>query len=96
MHMTSIIEQLKTARMTLGIKQSQLGHKLGLPQSHVSKIEHDKTDPRLSTVVDMARVLDQELMLVPRQFISRVTSLLSAEDGTERKWKPDEEEEEHK
>ena len=90
--MISIIEQLKTARLELGMKQSELGKKLGLPQSHVSKIEHGATDPRLSTVTDMARVMDQELMLVPRQLMPHVASLLRGEDDRERRWQPDEEE----
>lgn len=91
--MTFIISQLKTARRMLGMKQSELGHKLGLPQSHVSKIEQGATDLRLSTVTDMARILDQELMLVPRQLVPHVASLLRAETQ-ERKWQPDEKMEE--
>ncbi|NLC24846.1 MAG: helix-turn-helix transcriptional regulator [Oxalobacter sp.] len=89
--MSNITEQLKVARQALGIKQSTLGQKLGLPQSHISKIEQGATDPRLSTVVDMARVLDQELMLVPRQMISHVRSLLNGEREDERRFQPDEE-----
>jgi len=88
---TAIIEQLKAARRALGMKQSELGKKLGLPQSHVSKIEQGATDPRLSTVADMARVMDHELMLVPRQLVPHVTSLLRGEDDRERRWQPDEE-----
>ena len=86
----NIIQQLKIARLTMGIKQSELGAKLGLPQSHISKIEQGATDPRLSTVADMARILDQELMLVPRQLISQITSLLQ-DKKQERRWQPDEE-----
>ena len=86
----AIIQQLKIARQTCGMKQSELGKKLGLPQSHVSKIEQDTTDPRLSTVSDMARILDQELVLIPRQLLPHVTSLLRGETQ-ERRWQPDEE-----
>jgi len=92
--MNIIIEQLKAARQAMGLKQSEVGEKLGLPQSHVSKIEQGGTDPRLSTVSDMARVLDQELVLVPRQLSSRVRSLLQGEEkGHERRWQLDEEDE---
>lgn len=89
--MTSIIAQLKAARREQGMKQSELGKKLGLPQSHVSKIEHGATDPRLSTVTDMARLLDYELMPVPRQLVPHIASLLSGEEKKERRWLPDEE-----
>ena len=46
----------------------RIGRKLGLPQSHISRIEQGLTDPRLSTITDMARLLDQELVLVPPFF----------------------------
>lgn len=88
--MVILIKQLKTARQALGLKQSELGKKLGLPQSHISKIERGATDLRLSTVTDMARILDQELVLVPRHLVPHVTSLLRG--GTqEHRWQPDEE-----
>ena len=89
--MSTIIEQLKTTRQALGMKQSELGKKLGLPQSHVSKIEQGATDLRLSTVANMARVMDQELMLIPRQLVPHIASLLRGEDARERRWQPDEE-----
>ena len=88
--MNDVISQLKAARLEKGLKQADLGKKLGLPQSHVSKIEQGSTDPRLSTVVDMARVLDLEPMLIPRQMASRIRSLLSGEPEPERRWQPDE------
>jgi predicted transcriptional regulator len=61
-----------------------------LPQSHVSKIEQGANDPRLSTVTDMARVLDQEWVLIPRQLVSAVRSLLNGEGAEERRFQPDE------
>ena len=91
--MSQIIEQLKSARQKLGLKQSELGDKLGLPQSHVSKIEQGANDPRLSTVTDMARVLDQELVLIPRQMVAAVRAFLKGEGDEERRFQPDEGEE---
>lgn len=88
--MSSIIEQLKSTRQQQGMKQSELGEKLGLPQSHVSKIEQGANDPRLSTVMDMARVLDQELVLIPRQMVSAVYALLKGEGEEQRRFQPDE------
>lgn len=88
--MINIIEQLKSTRQQQGMKQSELGEKLGLPQSHVSKIEQGANDPRLSTVTDMARVLDQELVLIPRQMVSAVRSLLKGQGEDERRFQIDE------
>jgi transcriptional regulator with XRE-family HTH domain len=89
--MTDIIEQLKTARQAQAMTQSGLGKKLGLPQSHISRIEQKEADLRLSTLTDMARVLDMELMLVPRPMISRVRAILHGEGRDGRRFQPDEE-----
>ncbi len=89
--MKTIIDQLKSSRQAMGLKQVEVGQKLGLPQSHVSKIEQGVTDPRLSTVSDMARVLDHELILVPRLLLSQVRAMLQGDEEHERRWQPDEE-----
>jgi transcriptional regulator with XRE-family HTH domain len=68
-----------------------MGQKMGLPQSHVSRIEQGATDPRLSTVLDMARVLDQELVLVPRQLLPQFRALLYGQEEDERRWQLDDE-----
>jgi transcriptional regulator with XRE-family HTH domain len=90
--MQSIIEQLKSFRLANGLKQAEMGQKIGLPQSHLSRIEQGATDPRLSTVLDMARVLDQELVLVPRQLLPQLRALLYGEEEDERRWQLDDEE----
>ena len=89
--MSHIIEQLKTARQERHLKHSELGAKLGLPQSHISKIEQQLSDPRLSTVADIARVLDQELVLIPRQMVPAIRALLKGESENEPRFKLDEE-----
>jgi len=90
--MNEIIQQLKRARRAKKLKQSELGVKLGLPQSHISKIEQGGSDPRLSTVTDMARLLDQELVLVPCSMLPAIRAMLSGEETHKRKWQIDEEE----
>lgn len=81
---------MKIARQEKGLKQSELGNKLGLPQSHISKIERGETDPRLSTVVDMARIVDRELILVPRRLAPAIRSMIEGGHDQEPMWKPDE------
>lgn len=91
--MSDIIKALKSARLEKKLKQYELGSKLGLPQSHISKIEQGVTDPRLSTVTDMARVLDQELVLVPRAMLRVIKAIIQGEDEPTPMWQLDEEEE---
>ena len=90
--MNAIIPQLKRARLAKKLRQSEFGVKLGLPQSHISKIEQGRSDPRLSTVTDMARLLDQELVLVPRSMLPAIRAMLSGEETQKPKWQIDEEE----
>lgn len=89
--MLKIIRHLKYARQDKGFTQVEFGSKLGLPQSHISRIEQGVTNPRLSTITDMARLLDQELVLVPRAMLPAVRALLSAGDAQMPMWQPDEE-----
>ncbi len=88
--MNRVIERLKTARLEKGLTQTELGNKLGLPQSHISKIEQGVSSPQLSTLSDMARVLDLELTLVPRLLLPAVRALLSGDDKDKPRWQPDE------
>ena len=88
--MASILKQLKIARQKKGLKQSELGNKLGLPQSHISKIEREETDPRLSTVIDMARVVDREILLIPRRLMPAIRAMIDGRHDQEPMWKPDE------
>lgn len=71
-----IASTLKAAREARGLSQRALSTKAGVPQSHISKIENGAVDLRVSSLVALARVLDLELMLVPRKTVSAVQSLV--------------------
>lgn len=70
-----ILKALKSARDAKGLSQRELSARAGLPQSHISKIEQGKADLRLSSLIELARSLDMELKLVPRQAVPAVDSL---------------------
>ncbi len=67
--------QLKAARIAKGLSQRALAEKVGVPQSHISKIENGRVDLKLSSLIEFSRVLDLELMLIPRKLIPAVQSL---------------------
>jgi transcriptional regulator with XRE-family HTH domain len=71
----SVTHLLMAARRRAGLSQSALGAKVGLAQSHISKIERGVTDLQTSNLVEIARALDLELMLVPRQLVPAVRAL---------------------
>ena len=68
-------EQLRTAREKKGLSQRALSALVGVPQSHISKIENSGVDLRLSSLTAIARALDLELTLVPRKALTAVKSV---------------------
>lgn len=46
-----------------------------MPQSHISKIESGKVDIKASSLVEIARALDLEFMLVPRNLVPTIEAL---------------------
>ncbi len=78
--MTYSIEQitraLRTARKTHGLNQRTLSIKVGIPQSHISKIENGAVDLRVSSLVELARALNLELELVPRNSVPAVHAVI--------------------
>ena len=67
---------LKSARANKGLSQHDLAKLVGMPQSHLSKIESGAVDLRLSSLVELARALDLEVTLVPQKNLSAVNSIV--------------------
>ena len=69
---------LHETRTRKHLSQQDVAAKLGLHQRQISDLERAKVDPRLSTIQNVARALDLELMLIPRHLIGAVEALLRA------------------
>ena len=69
--------KLHEARKAKGLTQKELGAKIGLPQSHISQIEAGRIDIRLSSLLELARLLDLEPMLIPRSLVPAVRAMTS-------------------
>src|ERR1700730_17024858 len=67
---------LIAARQSHGWSQAELGRRVGLPQVHISGIETGKVVPRYNTLLDLVRVLEYDLLLVPRTLVPAVQSLI--------------------
>jgi transcriptional regulator with XRE-family HTH domain len=63
--------------------QNSLSQLLRLPQSYISQVEQGKHDIKASTLVNWARVLDLELMLIPRQRAPSVAYLIQSHKSDE-------------
>jgi transcriptional regulator with XRE-family HTH domain len=81
-------EKLKEARNNRGWGQRELGAKIGLPQPHISAIESGEVVPRFDTLLDIVRVLEWDLLLVPRSLVPAVQSLIRAQKEPESVEKP--------
>jgi HTH-type transcriptional regulator / antitoxin HipB len=67
---------LKEAREKRSWSQRELGSRLGLPQMHISGIESGKIVPRYDTLLEIVRMLDRDLVMVPRALVPVVQSLV--------------------
>jgi transcriptional regulator with XRE-family HTH domain len=75
----AIRRELVAARHKRGWSQAELGRRAGLPQMHVSSIETGKIAPRFDTLLDLVRVLDRDLVMVPRSLVPAVQALIRDE-----------------
>jgi len=67
---------VKQARVAKGMSQRDLSAVAGIPQGHISKIERGTVDLKLSSLIGLSRLLDLEVVLVPRRLVPVVESLV--------------------
>jgi transcriptional regulator with XRE-family HTH domain len=68
--MAGIGTNLRAARERLGLSQEQVANRCGVHATEVSRIEGGKRDPRVSTVVRLARAVEVE----PAELLRRPAS----------------------
>ncbi len=73
-------QKLKAERLKRGWGQRKLAAMVGLPQPHISAIESGEIVPRFDTLIEIVRVLDLDLLLVPRNLVPAVQSLVRASE----------------
>lgn len=73
-----IAASIKEARLAKSLTQKELGQRVGLPQSHISRIENGDVDLQLSSLAELARALDLEIKLVPRKALRAVEGAVKA------------------
>lgn len=81
---TQVLAQiLQAARERKGLSQRALAAKLGVRQSYVSRIETASIDPKSSSLTEIARALDLELVLLPRRLLPAVQALQRQDEPNE-------------
>ena len=71
-----LTDALRAAREKKTLSQRTFSAMLGIAQGRLSRIETGATDLRTSSLLELARALDLEVILVPRQLVPAVKSLI--------------------
>lgn len=80
-----ITSELKAARHRKKLTQRDLSAKTGISQSHINNIENGSIDVRLSTLIELARVLELEVAVVPKRLVPALEALRTGESSTDRR-----------
>jgi transcriptional regulator with XRE-family HTH domain len=78
--MKSLLQQIKERRLFLGLKQNDMPLRIGVSRQQYQRLEA-KGNPRLDTLELIAKGLNSEIMLIPREKLSAVIAVLD-EDST--------------
>ncbi|SDZ98279.1 helix-turn-helix transcriptional regulator [Alkalimonas amylolytica] len=73
--MTSLLQQIKQRRLTLGLKQNDMLLRVGISRQQYQRLE-SRGNPRLDTLELIAKGLSSELLLIPKDKLSAVLALL--------------------
>jgi transcriptional regulator with XRE-family HTH domain len=72
---------LQQARISRALTQAELGALVGLPQSHISKIERGETDFQWTTFEQIANAVGLSAVLVPTGLVPVVESLVNGRNA---------------
>jgi transcriptional regulator with XRE-family HTH domain len=75
MPIRTVADRIRSARQSSGLTQRELAERVGIPQGHISRIENAAVDVQVSTLIQIARALDLELVLLPRNALPAVAAL---------------------
>lgn len=73
--MTSLLKQIKQRRRALGLKQHDMMLRAGVSRQQYQRLEA-KGNPRLDTLELIAKGLNSELMLIPKDKLAAVMAML--------------------
>ena len=76
--MASLLQQIKQRRVTLGLKQNDMLLRVGISRQQYQRLE-SRGNPRLDTLELIAKGLNSELLLIPKDKLSAVLAVLEQE-----------------
>lgn len=75
--MNALLSQMKAKRKAMGFRQEDMATRVGMSRQQYQRLEQ-KGNPRLDTLELMAKGLQSELVLIPREKLGLVRQLLGA------------------
>jgi len=73
--MKALLQQLKKRRLDLGLKQSDMSLRIGMSRQQYQRLE-SKGNPRLNTLELIAKGLNSEIMLIPKEKLEAILAVL--------------------
>ncbi|HAD05411.1 MAG: transcriptional regulator [Desulfuromonadales bacterium GWD2_61_12] len=70
-----LLKQLKKRRIELGLKQNDMMMRVGVSRQQYQRLE-SKGNPRLDTLELVAKGLNSELMLIPKEKLNAVIAVI--------------------
>jgi transcriptional regulator with XRE-family HTH domain len=78
--MKSILQQLKKRRIDLNLKQNDMMLRIGISRQQYQRLE-SRGNPRLDTLELIAKGLNSELLLIPKEKLGSVQAVLESESS---------------
>lgn len=76
----SLLQQIKKRRLTLGLKQKDMMMRIGVSRQQYQRLEA-QGNPQLETLELIAKGLNSELMLIPKEKMAAVIFLLEQDES---------------
>jgi transcriptional regulator with XRE-family HTH domain len=76
--MKSLLQQIKNRRTDLNLKQKDMMLRIGISRQQYQRLE-SRGNPRLDTLELISKGLNSELMLIPKEKLSAVQTILASE-----------------
>ncbi|MCK4503893.1 MAG: helix-turn-helix transcriptional regulator [Desulfuromonadales bacterium] len=73
----SLLQQIKKRRLKLGLKQKDMMMRIGVSRQQYQRLE-SKGNPRLDTLELIAKGLNSELVLIPKEKMRAVIAVLES------------------
>lgn len=79
-----MLKAIKRRRKELKISQAEVSQRTGLNQGRISEFERGNVNSRMGTFIEISRAVELEPVLVPRELLSSVMSIIDGKQQSDR------------